>query len=420
MSGLERLMIRSERWMYANGHPNRIAAALNRGWAAIAAVGLGRDRLVTLEVQGRQSGRPISLPLIVADHDGERYLVAMLGENAQWVANVRAACGDVVLLHGRREMVHLAEVAPGDRGPIVRRHLQVAPAARSFVPVDRHASIGAFDRVAARIPVFQIQPATPERAADRTAAAGQTQEPENVRMTHAAGPKTPAQPAQARSRDGRWPRRILAGLAVLVALVFMGVWAYSSLPTPAPLALPVAASSAPVGQLGGTWEVSSGSAAAFRIEQTILGLTSDIVGRTSAVSGTVVIADSQVSGATFEVDLTAVNVDGKTPPQFAISLDTKNHPKATIKLAQPVPLDAAFASGEIMTATVPALLELRGSSHSVTITISGRRDGSALQLAGSIPVTFSDWGIPDPTGYGWLASVADHASAEFSVVLDRQ
>jgi deazaflavin-dependent oxidoreductase (nitroreductase family) len=166
---VERWMIRHQRWMYASGRPNRLAAFLNRGWAILASAGLGRDRLVTLEVRGRHSGRPISFPLIVADYDGERYLVAMLGEGAQWVANVRAAGGQAVLLHGRRERVQLAEVAPGDRAPILKRHLQVAPAARSFVPVERHASVAEFDRVAAGFPVFHIQPVTPERATDRMA-----------------------------------------------------------------------------------------------------------------------------------------------------------------------------------------------------------------------------------------------------------
>lgn len=164
MHRVEQWMIRHERWMYASGHPNRLAAALNRGWAAIAAAGLGRDRLVTLEVAGRRTGRQISFPLIVADLDGERYLVAMLGERAQWVANVRAAGGQAVLVHGRRERVHLAAVEPGDRAPILRRHLQVAPAARSFVPVDRHASIAEFERVAAQFPAFRIEPATQDPA----------------------------------------------------------------------------------------------------------------------------------------------------------------------------------------------------------------------------------------------------------------
>ena len=44
--------------------------------------------------------------------NGEQYLVAMLGQNTNWVRNVRAAEGRVVLRHGKREAVLLEETNP--------------------------------------------------------------------------------------------------------------------------------------------------------------------------------------------------------------------------------------------------------------------------------------------------------------------
>jgi hypothetical protein len=152
---------RNERWMYRSGHPNRLAAVLNRAWALIASACPWSTRLVTLQVRGRRSGRLISFPLIVATYQDKRYLVAMLGQNANWVANVRAAGGQAVLRHGRREAVSLEEVDPSLRGPIIRRHLEVAPAARAFVPVDRFAPLAEFDRIAADYPVFRIHSLQP-------------------------------------------------------------------------------------------------------------------------------------------------------------------------------------------------------------------------------------------------------------------
>ena len=84
-------------------------------------------RLVTLEVRGRRSGRMRAFPVVVADYEGERYLVAMLGNDANWIRNVRAAGGNVVLHHGRREAVHLEEVDPGARAPILKRYLDAGP-----------------------------------------------------------------------------------------------------------------------------------------------------------------------------------------------------------------------------------------------------------------------------------------------------
>src|SRR3712207_6302301 len=96
-----------QRWFYAGGRPNRVARILDRGMAALSARGVGPDYLLTLEVPGRWSGRIVRLPLVAAVVDGERYLVSMLGEQTNWVRNVRAAGGDVALVHGRREEVRL-------------------------------------------------------------------------------------------------------------------------------------------------------------------------------------------------------------------------------------------------------------------------------------------------------------------------
>lgn len=148
------------RWLYRGGRPNRLARAMNRFSAILHATGvLMPARLVTLEVRGRRSGRMISFPLVVADYQGERYLVSMLGDNANWVANVRAAKGHALLRHGRRERILLEEVAGELRAPILRRYLAVAPGARPHIPVDRHAPVADFQQIANRFTVFRIVPA---------------------------------------------------------------------------------------------------------------------------------------------------------------------------------------------------------------------------------------------------------------------
>ena len=105
----------TRRRLYAGGHPNRLARLLNRGQAAVHSAGIWPKRLATLEVRGRRSGRRVSLPVVIADHEGERYLVAMLGVGAKWVANVRAADGRAVLRHGRREVRRRLRLSWGGR-----------------------------------------------------------------------------------------------------------------------------------------------------------------------------------------------------------------------------------------------------------------------------------------------------------------
>jgi hypothetical protein len=154
------------RWarrQYRGGRPHGVARVLNRGDALAYAAGVLPHRGVTLEVPGRVTGRPVRVPLVVVGHDGERYLVAMLGERTQWVHNVRAAGGHVLLRHGRSEAVRLEEIAPAERPPVLRRYLAVAPGARAHIPVDRHAPLEEFTGIAPEIPVFRI---VPEAAAE--------------------------------------------------------------------------------------------------------------------------------------------------------------------------------------------------------------------------------------------------------------
>lgn len=155
----DRLLYRVKRSMYPRNRPNGAARLLNRMSAAHFATGiLVPRRAVTLEVTGRRSGRAISFPLVLVDYDGGRYLVSMLGQDVNWVRNVRAADGRAVLRHRRDEPVRLIEVDPADRAPILRRYLELAPGARPHMPVDRAAPLEEFARIADRVPVFRVTP----------------------------------------------------------------------------------------------------------------------------------------------------------------------------------------------------------------------------------------------------------------------
>ena len=240
-------------------------------------------------------------------------------------------------------------------------------------------------------------------------------------MTSEIGRPRPARtPPATTGRKHRWTRRILFGVVALLALVVLGSWAFIKFqPTLAPLALSTASPAAPVGPLDGTWAVSAGSVAGFRVPETAFGMSNDAVGRTTAVSGTVVISGDRVTSATFRIDLAALTVNGKTQPQFAKSLDTQSFPDATFTLAKPVELGSSFASGATVRVTAAGRLTMNGVTRLVTATLSARRDGAALQAAGSIPVTFSAWGIKGPAGYGFFASLANHGTAEFLVSAHR-
>ena len=147
----------AQRWLYRGGRPSHIAKALNRLSALQFSAGLlSPSRAVTLEVRGRRTGRVVAFPVVVADYQGERYLVSMLGENTNWVRNVRASGGRAVLRRKQQHPVRLLEVPVADRAPILRRYLALAPGARPHLAIDRHAPVEEFERIAGRYPVFRI------------------------------------------------------------------------------------------------------------------------------------------------------------------------------------------------------------------------------------------------------------------------
>ncbi len=144
------------RWLYRGTRPNWIARFLNRVGAAVASMGVTHNLMETLEVTGRKSGRTVSLPVVIAVVYGQRYLVSMLGERAQWVRNVRAAGGRAVLRSGGRKEVLLEEVPTDQRAPILKAYLQRAPGARPQVPADKDAPLAEFVKIAADFPVFRV------------------------------------------------------------------------------------------------------------------------------------------------------------------------------------------------------------------------------------------------------------------------
>lgn len=116
-----------KRWMYRGGRPNQLTKILNIGWALLHTLGIFPNRFVTLEVVGRQSEKTIRFPLAMTVMNGERYLVSMLGEEANWVRNIKAADGKARLRHGISEKVILEEVDVRQRAPILKAYLQIAP-----------------------------------------------------------------------------------------------------------------------------------------------------------------------------------------------------------------------------------------------------------------------------------------------------
>jgi hypothetical protein len=144
-----------QRWQFRSGRPNRSARVFSRLLGIAFATGIGPSQAATIEVRGRKTGRKISFPVVVVAYQGERYLVAMLGDRTNWVRNLRAD-NHAVLLRGKRQNVSIVEDFSDKRAAILRRYLEVGAGARPFFPIDRRAPLSEFERIVDEYPVFRV------------------------------------------------------------------------------------------------------------------------------------------------------------------------------------------------------------------------------------------------------------------------
>jgi deazaflavin-dependent oxidoreductase (nitroreductase family) len=110
-----------------------------------------------LTVRGRKTGRPITHPATVAEHDGKRWLVAPYGA-VSWVLNARAA-GEVTLSRrGSRHTYAVREATAQEAGPVLKKYVKIASATRPYFAATKDSPVEAFTAEADRHPVFELIP----------------------------------------------------------------------------------------------------------------------------------------------------------------------------------------------------------------------------------------------------------------------
>jgi polyisoprenoid-binding protein YceI len=228
----------------------------------------------------------------------------------------------------------------------------------------------------------------------------------------------------------RWYRRPLTWIAVVgataVLVVVVAPYVYINFvqgDPPAPLAFATTtetttteSATTEVGtaaSLDGTWTLTSGSEAGYRVDEVLFGQDTEAVGRTSDVTGEIDVSGTTITAASFTVDLTTVASDeGNRDIQFHDRImETDTYPTATFVLTEPVTLDAVPADLEEVTVTVTGDLTVHGVTQSVTFDVLARRNGTTIEVDGTIAVDFADYDIPDAS-FG-PATVQNHGEIEF-------
>lgn len=171
----------------------------------------------------------------------------------------------------------------------------------------------------------------------------------------------------------------------------------------------------------GRWVATDRSQAGYRVlEDRIGGLQNiEAVGRTNQVTGGFIVSGTTVRDVEFAVDVASITSDSSLRDgRFRGSImNAAEFPDATFRAAT-IELGAVPADGAEVSVPVQGELTLRGVTETVSTELKVRRAGADVQVLGSIPVVFADYGIETPSPPG--LSVRDNGTVEFLIVAARE
>jgi polyisoprenoid-binding protein YceI len=242
------------------------------------------------------------------------------------------------------------------------------------------------------------------------------------------------------TRPRHWLRWLIGAVVVLAALAAAGPFIYIHFfnSTPSALSLTPGTSSssssgstasssstatantAASGAVTGTWTVGSGSVVGYRVNEVLLGQNATAVGRTTSVTGHLTISGSAASAASFSVPMDTIHSDkSQRDAQFdGRIMDVSQYPTGTFTLTSPIDLGSLPATGVIKSYTAHGKLMLHGTTRAVTFTLTAERKGAQIEVAGDIPVLFSDYNIQNPSFAGFVTT-QDHGLLEFLLVFNK-
>lgn len=168
--------------------------------------------------------------------------------------------------------------------------------------------------------------------------------------------------------------------------------------------------------LAGTWTISDGSQAGYRVDEVLNGQDVTVVGRTSDVTGSVTVTGSELTAADVTVSMTSVTTDNSSRDrQFLDILSTSEHPTSTFTLTSPV--DIAAIAGGVASVEATGDLTVAGVTRPVTVQFDAQTTADGVEVSGSIPVTFADFDVDAPN-LGFV-KVEDAGTIEMLLQLTR-
>ena len=168
------------------------------------------------------------------------------------------------------------------------------------------------------------------------------------------------------------------------------------------------------------WITTEGSEVGYRVSEVLFGIDTEGVGRTEDVTGSVTLIDTTMTEAEFTVDVASMKSDdGRRDGQFrGRIMETQTFPTASFTLTSPIDLGVTATEGATLDTTISGELTMHGVTNPVSFEIVAKIEGNRLGVIGTIPVTFVDYDIVDPSITG--ITVKPEGVIEFVLVFSRQ
>jgi polyisoprenoid-binding protein YceI len=203
-------------------------------------------------------------------------------------------------------------------------------------------------------------------------------------------------------------------VAVLAVGVVGGPLVYAALEEDAPPPPAVQAQPEDVQltvETDGSWQVAAGSSAGYRVHEVLNGADVTVAGTTDQVTGSVVIAGGDLADASVTVDVASIATDQAQRDAYFRDhvMDVESNPTAAFTVTDPA--DLPELTGTPVTVPVAGELTLAGTTRPVQAELAVVRTGGGVDVSGSVPVTFADYGIEAPS-LGFVR-VDDQGAVEF-------
>lgn len=175
-----------------------------------------------------------------------------------------------------------------------------------------------------------------------------------------------------------------------------------------------------INSLSGTWSISEGSYAGYRVDEILNdGTKTPVTGRTDQIKGTVTMTGEMLTAANVIVEVATIATGNSLLDAYFrdTAMKVDSYPTAAFTITSPIALFPAPVAGEVHTVQATGDLYLHGITKTLQIELQTKASDTGVEIIGSIPVSFSDYGVTAPD-LGFF-TVQDSGMIEFFLVVTK-